>query len=77
MKLLLLMLAFILSSCMAQITPVAKGKRILSMDVNESEDVLYDAGIDKVMALGIREVPLFLNWNMIEVNPLAYDATLL
>ena len=74
--LLLLILAFALSSCMAQITPVAKGKRILSMDVNESEDVLYDAAIDKLMALGVRQVPLFLNWNMIETSPNRFDSTL-
>lgn len=68
--------AFMLSSCLTQRIPVAKGERILSVDVNESQDTLYDAAIDKVMALGVHEVPLFFNWNTIETSPNTFDATL-
>lgn len=53
--------------------PIAKGNRILAIDVNTAEDDKYDEAFQYARSLGVQAVPLSLRWNDLETSPMVFE----
>jgi len=58
-------------------TVVAKGTRILAIDVTEAETTDYDTAVDKAANAGAEMINLSLSWTTIETSPGVYDNSFL
>ena len=56
--------------------PTAQNTRILGMDVKEIPAVSFDTAYNAASALGVREVSVSLDWNLLEPTVGNYDDTL-
>jgi hypothetical protein len=57
--------------------PLARGARLIGMDVSPAADDDYDAAIAIAKGLGVDVVSVFLQWDVLEPAPGVYDDTLL
>lgn len=54
--------------------PVAKGDRILAIDVNPAEDGDFEKAFETAKRAGMQAVSLTVSWDDIEAKPSVYDA---
>ena len=57
--------------------PPAQGSRILGMDVKDTPSVPYATAYQQAMDMGVREVSISLDWELLEPTVGNYDNTLL
>jgi hypothetical protein len=57
-------------------THTTQGSRILGMDIKESASISYAMAYDQAIAMGVREVSVSLDWELLEATTGSYDDTI-